>query len=483
MKRKRETGMVPEMARRMVRRDFLYHCGLGLGSIALASMLSEESSAAPARDPLAPKPPHYVPKARRVVQLFMAGGPSQLELFDYKPKLQQLSGQPVPKSLVEGKRFAFLKPDARLLGTVRKFRRWGECGAEISELLPHIAGMADELAIIKTMHTDNFNHGPAKLLAQTGFQLFGHPSIGAWVLYGLGSESRDLPGYVVLLSGPRGPRGGAYLWSSGFLPTTYQGVPFRSQGAPILNLENPPGFAMPRQRRVVEAVARLNQLHYQAMEDDEIATRTAAYEMAFRMQMSAPALVDLSDEPPYVLRRYGVEPGQPSFAYNCLLARRLLERGVRFVTLFHTDWDHHGGAENLEGALENVCRQVDQPTAALLADLKERGLLEDTVVVWGGEFGRTPMGEQRQTLGRDHHIDAFTVWLAGGGIKGGVTVGETDELGFYPTESSESFHVHDLHATVLHLLGLDHTRLTFRFQGRDFRLTDVGGRLIEAVLA
>lgn len=471
-----------ESLRRAARRDFLYHCGLGLGSIGLGALCASEGKAAPVASPTAVRSPHFKPRAKAVIQLFMAGGPSQLELFDYKPKLQELHGQAVPKSYIEGKRFAFLKPDATLLGTRRTFARHGESGAEVSELLPHTAKIVDDIAIVRTMHTDNFNHGPAKLLAQTGFQTFGHPTFGSWLLYGLGSESQNLPGYIVLLSGPRGPRGGSYLWSNGFLPSIYQGTPLRASGEPILNLSNPQGIDRARQERTVKAIARLNHLRHEATGDDEIAARTASYEMAFRMQSSAPELIDISDETQETLDLYGVEPGKASFAYNCLLARRLVERGVRCVTLFHTDWDHHGGGENLEGYLEMLCKQTDQPCAALVQDLKRRGLLDETLVVWGGEFGRTPMGEVRATVGRDHHIETYTVWLAGGGIRGGQTLGSSDELGFYATEDSDRVHVHDLHATTLHLLGLEHTRLTYKYQGRDFRITDVGGNVVKRLI-
>jgi len=461
----------------------LHHCGLGLGSIALGALLSQEQSRGAERaSATAPRPPHFPPKAKAVIQLFMAGGPSQLELFDYKPKLQELHGQAVPKSYLEGKRFAFLKPDATLLGTKRTFAKHGESGAEFSELLPHTAKIADQIAIVRTMHTDNFNHGPAKLIAQTGHQLFGNPTFGSWLLYGLGSESENLPGYIVLLSGPRGPRGGSYLWSNGFLPSIYQGTPLRSSGEPILNLANPAGVDRARQERTVQSIARLNALRHQATGDDEIAARTASYEMAFRMQTSAPDLINIADETQETLDLYGVEPGKASFAFNCLLARRLVERGVRCVTLFHTDWDHHGGGENLEANLDMICKQTDQPSSALVQDLARRGMLDETLVVWGGEFGRTPMGEVRATVGRDHHIESYALWLAGGGIRGGQTLGSTDELGFYAAEDAERIHVHDLHATTLHLLGLDHTKLTYKYQGRNFRITDVGGHVVKRLL-
>jgi hypothetical protein len=466
------------------RRHFLEHCRIGLGAIALACLSAERAPAAVAvQRPLAPRPPHFPPRAKSVIFLFMAGGPSQLDLFDYKPKLQELNGQVIPPSYVENKRFAFIKKDATLLASPRKFSRRGESGAEMSELLPCLHAVADELCIIRTVATDVFNHGPAKLFMNTGSAQFsGRPSMGAWVTYGLGSESEELPGFVVLQSGPRGPRGGAALWSSGFLPTSYQGVPFRSVGDPVLYLASPQGIDRPRQEQFIQTVNDLNRLRFDATADPEILTRIASYEMACRMQMSAPDLMDFSQETQETLSLYGAEPGRSTFANNCLLARRLVERGVRFVQLYHTDWDHHGNkGTDLGEALEARCREVDRPCAALITDLKRRGLLDQTIVIWGGEFGRTPQGEPRDMLGRDHHIEAFTMWLAGGGIRTGQTVGKTDEIGYYPVE--DRIHVHDLQATILHLLGLDHTRLTFRFQGRDFRLTDVGGTVVAKLLA
>jgi hypothetical protein len=475
----------------ILRREFLRGSGLGLGSIALSALAKRDAySAASDNTALGEQTaaaatgrPHFRPRAKAVIQLFMAGGPSQLELFENKPKLRELDGQVVPPSFVEGKRFLFIKPDAKLLGSRRKFDRYGEAGMEVSQLMPHFGSIVDEVTLIKTMHTENFSHGAAKLLTQTGYSRFGYPTLGAWLLYGLGSESDNLPGYIVLQSGPRGPRGGSILWSNGFLSAMFQGVPFRAQGEPILNLASPPGISSDEQSRTVEAVAELNRLRMNKTGDDETKARIANYEMAFRMQQSAPELIDISDESAETLKLYGAKPGEPSFAMNCLLARRLVERGVRFVTLFHTDWDHHGGNENLEGHLDTICRQTDQPAAALVMDLKQRGLLDETLVIWGGEFGRTPMGEVRATIGRDHHIETYCVWLAGGGVRRGQIVGETDELGVSSVDEASRVHIHDLHASVLHLMGLDHLRLTYPFQGRDFRITDVGGRVVESLLA
>ena len=469
------------------RRQFFGDAGLSLGSVALASLCAGDRAADAARaeadSPTAPRPPHFAPKAKRVIFLFMAGGPSQLELFDYKPKLQELDGQVIPPEFTKGKRFAFIKGNAKLVGTRRKFARHGASGLELGESLPHLASIADDVTLIRSMKTDVFNHGPAKLFVNTGSPQFsGRPSMGAWVTYGIGSESQSLPGFVVLQSGPRGPRGGAPLWGSGFLPTSYQGVPFLSGPEPILNLSNPRGVDAARQQDFFAAVRDLNGAHLEAVGDPEIATRIAAYEMAYRMQSSAPELMDLSDETATTLEAYGATPGKTSFANNCLLARRLVERGVRFVQLYHTDWDHHGNKDtHLGEPLDKICGEVDRPAAALVRDLKQRGLLKDTLVVWSGEFGRTPMGEPRELIGRDHHIDAYSLWMAGGGIKAGQTLGKTDELGYNAVE--DVVHVHDLQATILHLLGLDHLRLTFKFQGRNFRLTDVAGKVVPKLLA
>jgi hypothetical protein len=476
-----------EMLCATTRRHFFSQCALGLGSIALGTLLNERLGAAePAKlaNPFAPKPPHFPARAKNIIYLFMAGGPSQLELFDYKPKLVELNGQPIPQSFIEGKRFAFMGSShgTKLLGTRREFKQHGRSGAWVSNLFPHTATIVDDISLVHSCQASLFNHAPAKLFMNTGSGQFGRPSMGSWVTYGLGSESQDLPGFVVLQSGSRGPRGGAVNWGSGFLPTTYQGVPFRGGGDPILNLSSPKGVTAAKQRQALDAIRDLNLARLVETGDPEITTRISAYEMAYRMQSSAPELIDLSGESEATLKLYGVEKERPSFARNCLLARRLVERGVRFVQLYHTNWDSHGGpGENLQSDFEKVCRDVDQGQAALVKDLKARGLLKDTLVVWGGEFGRTPMGENRDTTGRNHHIDAFTMWFAGGGVKAGQVIGRTDELGFNSVE--DPAHVHDLHATILHLLGLDHKKLTFRFQGRDFRLTDVHGELVKKLFA
>ncbi len=458
------------------RRWFLQECGLGLGGMAL-HLLSNPPQAHGAADPLAIKAPHFAAKAKNVIFLFMAGAPSHLELFDYKPKLAEFDGKLPPPELLKGYRAAFINPKSALLGPKFKFARQGESGAEISELLPHLAGVVDDLAIVRSMQTDAFNHAPGQIFMNTGSQQFGRPSMGAWVNYGLGSAASDLPGFVVLNSAKKGTSGGASNWGCGFLPTVYQGVPFRNQGDPILFLSNPPGIDSTLQRSSLDALKHLKEHRAAVVGDPEIDTRINSFEMAFKMQTSAPDLMDLSHESAETLEMYGAEPGKPSFATNCLLARRLIERGVRFVQLFHEAWDHHGG---LTSGLKEQCGLTDQPCAALIKDLKRRGMLDDTLVIWGGEFGRTPM-VQGGNDGRDHHPNAFTMWLAGGGIKPGITYGATDELGFNAAENK--VHVHDLHATVLHLLGLDHTRLTYRFQGRDFRLTDVHGNVVPGLLA
>ncbi|HYV31145.1 MAG TPA: DUF1501 domain-containing protein [Candidatus Binatia bacterium] len=475
-----------ETAKYITRRWFFHQCGVGLGSMALASLLGADQAlggtARPAAvNPLAPRRPQFAGKARRIIYLFMGGAPSQLDLFDYKPSLRKYNGQPVPKEVVMGQKYAFIKPDAALFASEFKFARHGQCGAELSEALPHLAQVVDDLAVIKSMTTDAFNHAPGQVLMQTGSTQFGRPCLGAWTLYGLGSESENLPGFVVLNSAG-GLSGGAALYGGGFLPTIYQGVPFRKTGDPVLFLSNPAGITDRMQRRTLDLIKDLNEQHLDRMGDPEIATRINSFEMAYRMQASAPELMDVSKESPETLKMYGVEPGKPSFAMNCLLARRLIERGVRFVQLFHEGWDHHSEVAN---GVRDQTQKTDQASAALLKDLKQRGLLEDTLVIWGGEFGRTPMVEANsdfgRKLGRDHHPQAFTMWLAGGGIKPGITLGQTDEFGFHVT--NDKVHVHDLHATILHCLGFNHEKLTYRFQGRDYRLTDVHGEVVEKILA
>ena len=460
--------------RARTRRHFFSQCTMGVGSMALASLMAERSNAA-SDNPLQPKLPHFAPKAKNVIFLFMAGGPTQLETFEYKPKLTQMNGQPIPDSFVAGKRFAFMDSSHRsnLLGSTRTFQQHGQSGAWVSDLLPYTAKIVDELTIVKTCKTDLFNHAPAKFFMNTGSGQFGRPSMGAWVTYGLGSECHDLPGFLVLQSGPRGPRGGAVHWSSGVLPTTYQGVPLRNQGDPILNLSTPQGVTPDQQRQVIDSVRQLNLKRLVETGDQEIATRINAYELAYKMQSSAPDLIDTSGESTDTLDLYGIkDPNESSYARNCLLARRLVERGVRFIQLYHTNWDHHGGpTENLQEHLPPICNEIDQASSALVIDLKRRGLLENTIVIWGGEFGRTPMGEVRENTGRNHHIDAFTMWFAGGGFKPGQVYGETDEFGFAPIDKPA--HVHDIHATLLHQLGLDHHRLSVKFQGLDYRLTGV----------
>jgi hypothetical protein len=426
--------------------------------------------------PLAVRPPHFAPRAKRVVYLFQAGAPSHLELFDHKPELAKHDGKLPPAGLLDGYRAAFINPNSALLGPKYKFRRYGQAGIELGELLPHTGAIADDICLIRSMQTDAVNHAPAQILMNTGSQQFGRPSFGAWTLYGLGSEAADLPGFVVLTSA-KGTSGGASNYGAGFLPTVYGGIPLRSGGDPILYLSNPSGIDRQTQRASLDALNRLNALALRSVGDPEIAARIEAYEMAYKLQASAPELMNLADEPKEVLARYGLsDPNQAGFARNCLLARRLLERGVRFVQLFHEAWDQHG---NLSKDLKKNCLDTDQAGAALVTDLKDRGLLEDTIVVWGGEFGRTPM-VQGGNDGRDHHNRAFTMWLAGGGIKGGHVHGTTDDFGFNVTENP--VHVHDLNATLLHLLGFDHMRLTHRFQGRDYRLTDVHGKIVQGIL-
>ncbi len=468
-----------ETKKLIARRWFLRDCGIGLGSIALGTLLGGgKATAKPSKpaSPLAPRLPHFRPKAKRVIYMFMAGAPSHLDLFDNKPELSKRSGQLPPAEMLKNYRAAFIKPNSALLGPKFKFNKHGKSGMELSEVLPKLGEVADDVCLIRSMQTDAVNHAPAQILMNTGSQLFGRPSLGAWSLYGLGSEAADLPGYVVLSSG-NGTSGGASNWGCGFLPTIYQGIPFRSTGDPILYLSNPRGFDEETQRASLDTLRQLNEMQMASIGDPEISARVQSFEMAHRLQSSAPELMDLAREPKHVLDMYGVDPAKPGFGRNCLLARRLIERGVRFVQLFHEAWDQHG---NLKGGLTKNCQETDQPSAALIKDLKQRGLLEDTIVVWGGEFGRTPM-VQGGDDGRDHHNRGFSIWLAGGGIRGGLTYGATDELGFNAVENP--VHVHDLNATLLHQLGFDHTRLTHRFQGRDFRLTDVHGNVVNGILS
>jgi uncharacterized protein (DUF1501 family) len=472
----------------ITRRHFFGQCGVGVGKMALAALLAEAvapprrgfADSAPATRPLAPKAPHFPAKAKRVIHLFMAGAPSHLDLFDYKPALAKLEGKPLPPSVYGDQRYAFIRADAAVLGPRFKFARHGRCGAELAEVLPHLATVVDDVCFVRSVHTDQFNHAPAQIFFNTGFAQPGRPSLGSWVLYGLGAVTKDLPAFVVLSTGS-GISGGSANWSSGFLPTVYTGVRLRNQGDPILNVSRPPGVDERLQRDSLDLIGSLNQRQLDTVGDPEIVTRMASYEMAFRLQTSAPELMDLRQESKETLELYGADPSKPSFARACLLARRLIERGVRFVNIYHEGWDAHS---DVSGNHRNNCAATDCGAAALLCDLKRRGLLDDTLVIWGGEFGRTPMVETNKalgrSLGRDHHPQAYTMWLAGGGVKPGLTYGATDELGFHV--AADPVHVHDLQATILHLLGFDHEKLTFRHAGRDFRLTDVHGKVVRGLL-
>lgn len=469
------------------RRDFLRRCAYGIGNAALADLLLGSgfalSGAGEQPNPLAPKAPHFAPKAKNVILMFMEGGPSQLDLFDPKPALQKWNGQSLPESITKDLRLAFIKPTAAVMASPREFKPHGQAGIEISDLLPNLAGCADDICLVRSMHTDAFNHHPGQLLLFTGSTQFGRPTVGAWTVYGLGSESQNLPGFVVLTSGV-GTSGGSTNWSSGFLPSSYQGVVFRNSGDPILYLSNPKGVSKETQRAALDTIRDMNQEHLLATGDGEVASRISAYELAFRMQMAGPELLDFSKESRATLEMYGVdkEPTRP-FATNCLLARRMVERDVRFVMLAHASWDDHA---DLKKNLAKNCAITDEPAAALIKDLKQRGLLDSTLVIWAGEFGRTPMVEMRKpedadSAGRDHHPSCFSLWMAGGGIKGGQVIGQTDELGF--KIEADPIHVHDLQATILHLLGFDHTKLTYNYMGRDFRLTDVHGNVVKNLLA
>jgi hypothetical protein len=468
----------------ITRRHFLRDCGVGVGKMALAGLLAERLGAqsAPAFvNPMAPHPPHFPGKAKAVIHLFMAGAPSHLDLFDFKPDLTKMDGKPLPASVTEGQRLAFIRADAAVMGPQFNFARHGESGMEISEALPYLSKIVDDICLIRSCHTDQFNHAPAQTFFQTGFAVPGRPSIGSWATYGLGCVTSDLPAFVVLSTGS-GISGGSGLWSSGFLPSIYTGVRFRNQGDPILNVTNPAGIDPTLQRDTIDLVSNLNHKRLDHTGDPEITTRLANYEMAFRMQTSAPELMDLRSETKETLDLYGCDPAVPSFARACLLARRMIERGVRFVNIFHEGWDAHS---DVVGNHRKNCKDTDQASAALVIDLKRRGLLDETLVAWGGEFGRTPMVESNAALGRsrgrDHHPKAYSMWMAGGGIKPGVIHGATDDLGYNIVK--DPVHVHDIQATLLHCLGFDHERLTYRAQGRDFRLTDVHGNVVKNILA
>jgi Protein of unknown function (DUF1501) len=484
--------MHPQLERlqNITRRHFLRRAGcLSLGSIALRSMLERDALAAPdaAVNPLAPKPPQFAPKVKRVIYLHMSGAPPHLDLFDYKPELVKRTGQLAPDEFVKGKRFAFTSGTPKLLGTPRTFKQHGPGGVWMSDAIPRLHDVADELCVIKSMNTDQFNHAPAELLLFTGSPRSGRPSMGSWVTYGLGSENENLPGFVVLISSGVQPSGGQSCWGNGFIPSVFQGVQCRSKGDPVLYVSDPPGMDRDMRRRTLDALRDLNQMEAEEGGNPETATRIAQYELAYRMQTSVPEVMDVSRESKETLEAYGAKPGEASFANNCLLARRLVEKGVRFVQLFDWGWDFHGTnpGEDLRDGLTKKCSTMDRPVGALIKDLRQRGLLDDTLIVWSGEFGRTPFREGRTAasdiLGRDHFPDCFAVFLAGGGVKRGFSYGETDELGF--SIALDKVHVHDLQATILHLLGFDHTKLTFRFQGRDFRLTDVHGDVVKGVLA
>lgn len=474
----------------LTRRHFLRQCGLGLGGMALGSLIGcgEDGGLLSSENPLIPKPSMYAPKAKQVIYLHMAGAPSQLELFDYKPELMKYDGKDCPQELLEGKRFAFIQGVPQLLGPQAKFAQHGQSGAWVSDLFPHFQHAVDDVAFLKAVHTDEFNHAPAQLFMHTGSPRLGRPCIGSWVTYGLGSENQNLPGFVVLVSGQSAPSGGKSLWGSGFLPSVYQGVQLRSQGDPVLYVSDPKGIGRDVRKDAIDAIAEINHREYDEVGDPEILARISQYEMAFRMQMTVPEAMDISLEPDYIHEMYGTEPGKTSFANNCLLARRLAERGVRYIQLFHRGWDSHGSSEfeALEGGFLERCKEVDKAMTGLVMDLKQRGMLEETLVVWGGEFGRTPMRENRGGKvapynGRDHHGEAFTMWMAGGGVKPGVVYGETDEIGYYGVK--DRVHIHDLQATILHQMGIDHEKLTYQFQGRNFRLTDVHGKVVKDILA
>jgi len=490
--------LIQAYEKEMTRRSFLQLGGLSLGAMALSSLSAcGNTSSAPLNmamadeidlaNPLKVRKSHFSPRAKRVIFLHMAGAPSQLELFEYKPALHKLDGLDCPPSLLEGKRFAFITGVPKMLGPQFNFGQYGETQSYVSDRLPNFKEVVDEVTFLRAMHTDEFNHAPAQLFMHTGHARMGRPSMGSWVTYGLGSENQNLPGFVVLVSGQSAPSAGKSVWGSGFLPTVFQGVQCRSKGEPVLYVNNPDGMPRDIRKGTIEAINELNRQRYEEVQDPEIVTRIAQYEMAFKMQMTVPEVMDISDEPDYIHEMYGTTPGESSFANNCLLARRLAEKDVRFIQLFHRGWDSHGSNqfEALDIGFVKRCQEIDKPMAALLKDLEQRGLLEETLVVWGGEFGRTPMMENRGGVsnpfaGRDHHKEAFTMWMAGGGVKKGFSFGETDEIGYSGTK--DRVHTHDLQATILHLMGMDHEKLTYHFQGRDFRLTDVHGHVVKSIM-
>ncbi len=499
MKHFHEQRILEELKRSQLetvtRRHFLRGCTSGVGALALASVFGscnpfdkKGAEQILSSNPLAPRVPHFIPKAKSVIYLHMAGAPSQLELFDYKPALQKLDGQDCPPSLLEGKKFAFIRGVPKMLGPQANFKQYGHSRAWVSENLPHFSSIVDEVTFLKAMQTDQFNHGPAQLLMHTGGARLGRPSMGAWVTYGLGSENENLPGFVVLTSGGTNPDAGKSVWGSGFLPSVYQGVQCRSEGEPVLFIKDPEGITRDLRKSSIDAINEMNKLHYEEKGDPETLSRIAQYEMAFKMQISVPEVMNINDEPASIHEMYGTQPGKASLANNILLARKLVEKGVRFVQIFDWGWDSHGTDSN--GAIDvgfvNKCRTVDKAMTALILDLKQRGLLEETLVVWGGEFGRTPMAENREGKknpfkGRDHHTEAFTIWMAGGGIKKGYTHGETDEIGYAAINGKAN--PFDLQATILNQLGFDHEKLIYEFQGRPFRLTDVHGKVIHEILA
>ena len=449
--------------------------GIGIGSSALASLLQAQGAPQHVLD--------FAPKAKHVIYLEQCGGPPHIDMFDFKPELIKRDGEPTPESLIKGERFAFITGTPKLQKSPFSFKQYGKSGATLCNLLPHLAEVVDDVAFVKSMYTTQFNHGPAQVFQMTGHQIPGRPSFGAWLSYGIGSESKELPAFVVLLSGAANPDGGSVCWECGFLPTMHQGVAFQKTGEPVNFVSNPEGMTAETRRRSLNMIGRLNQDHLEMMQDPEISTRIAAYEMAFKMQTSVPGLMEIASEPASIHELYGTTPGQSSFANNCLLARRLVERGVRFVQLCHRNWDMHGlnYNEDVINKAPLACRETDQGSAALIKDLKQRGLLESTLIIWAGEFGRTPMRQAGPFLGRDHHPKGYTIWMAGGGVKPGISFGQTDEFGYNAVVDRVS--VHDLNATALHLLGIDHKKLTYRFQGRDFRLTDVEGEVVKPLLA